>query len=77
MNALEHIRKNIFRVGQIEMGKIAGTSQTTIWRWEHGETVPTLKEMRRIRAEAEVRGIYWHDDFFYRQPIAAEAVGES
>ncbi len=61
MNPIEHIRRRVFRVTQVEMAKIAGVRQATISRWEAGLTDPSLKHLKRIRAEARKRRLAWDD----------------
>lgn len=68
MSQIEHIRKTRFKISQAEFGKIAGTSQTTVSRWEHGELEPNRVEMARIRESAQERGITWDDQWFFDQP---------
>jgi DNA-binding transcriptional regulator YiaG len=71
MNALEHIRRNVFGIKQQEFATIAGVQQSTVSRWESGESVPSLDEMNRIRAEAAKRAaerklkVRWSDRFFF------------
>ncbi|WP_410052164.1 helix-turn-helix domain-containing protein [Bradyrhizobium sp. SZCCHNS30571] len=43
------------------MAKIAGVRQATISRWEAGLTDPSLKHLKRIRAEARKRRLAWND----------------
>jgi len=68
MNAMTHIRKNVFRVTQIEMASIADVAQSTISRWENGGE-PTQAEMARIRLEAIRRAIPWDDRWFFEAPV--------
>lgn len=73
MNAIRHIRKNIFRVTQQEFAAIAGVQQPSISRWENG-VAPTLSEMQAIRDAAKSRGIDWNDAWFFEAPVTeAEA----
>lgn len=77
MNALEHIRRNVFGIKQQEFAAIAGVQQSTVSRWENGESVPTLEEMNRIRDEAAKRGrklkAKWNDRLFFAAPQEASA----
>lgn len=70
MRPIEHIRRNIFRIGQIEMAKIAGVSQATISRWEKN-VCPASGAMARIRDEAVRRAIPWDDRWFFEAPVEA------
>lgn len=67
MNALKHIRKNVFKVTQAEFSVIAGVTQATVSRWENG-VAPSLDEMKAIRDAAEVRKIKWNDRLFFEAP---------
>ncbi len=75
MNALRHIRKNVFAVTQAEFAVVAGVTQATVSRWENG-VAPSLEEMQAIRSAAAERGIEWSDALFFevpaKQPEAAE-----
>jgi hypothetical protein len=72
MNALLHIRKQIFRLNtQTEFAKAVGVGQASISRWEHG-AVPSLKEMQSIRSAAADRGIAWDDRWFFEAPESGE-----
>lgn len=55
----------MFQVTQSEMAEIAGTSQATISRWEAGATNPSLRHLRRIRAEALRRRLKWDDRLLF------------
>ena len=56
MNALRTIRKDVFRITQLEFAALAGVSQSAVSRWESG-VEPTLEEVRKIRQAAACRGI--------------------
>jgi len=71
MRAIEHIRKNVFRCTQAEMASIAGVTQASVSRWESGEFEPSLEELRRIRAEAQTRGLDLIDAAFFETPVSA------
>jgi DNA-binding transcriptional regulator YiaG len=71
MNALKHIRKNVFKLTQAEFSAIAGVTQATVSRWENG-VAPSLDEMKAIRAAAEARKIKWNDRLFFETPKSAE-----
>jgi len=70
MNALKHIRKNIFAVTQAEFAAVAGVTQATVSRWENG-VAPSLEEMQAIRSAAAERGIAWSDALFFDEPETA------
>lgn len=65
MNAIRHIRKNVFRLKQQEFAAIAGVQQSTVSRWERGEASPSLDEMAAIRTAAKDRRIKWNDGLFF------------
>ena len=44
---------------QTELGKAIGRDQTTIVRWEKGETQPTAKDIAKLE---QVLNIKWSDD---------------
>ncbi len=71
MNALRHIRKNVFAVTQAEFASLAGVTQATVSRWENG-VAPSLEEMQAIRKAASDRGVEWSDTMFFELPEAAE-----
>lgn len=73
MNPLEHIRRNIFRITQNEMAQLAGVRQPTVSRWENGSLVPSLSQMRRIRAAAIRRGLSWDDRLFFEPTVGSAA----
>jgi DNA-binding transcriptional regulator YiaG len=65
MHPIEHIRKRIFDVTQVEFSQIAGTTQASVSRWESGELHPDRAEMERIRKAARKQGIAWDDRWFF------------
>lgn len=71
MNALKHIRKNVFKLTQAEFSVLAGVTQATVSRWENG-VAPSLDEMKAIRSAAEARKIKWNDRLFFETPKSAE-----
>lgn len=73
MNALKHIRKNLFQAKQQEFAQIAGVQQSTVSRWENGSGAPTLEEMQRIRSAALAAGLVWDDRLFFDVPETDEA----
>lgn len=70
MNAILHIRKQVFRLKQREFAEVVGVQQSTVSRWERGESFPSLNEMRAIRAAARERGKRWQDRWFFEPPVA-------
>lgn len=74
MNALKHIRKNLFKLNQQEFAKVAGVQQSTVSRWENGSGVPTLEEMQLIRdAAGKLKGVRWNDRLFFDVPVEGQA----
>lgn len=74
MKPITHIRKNVFNLSQAEFGEIAGTTQASVSRWEHGEQVPSQTELGRIRQAAFDRGFTWDTDWFFEVPADTPAV---
>lgn len=72
MTPMKHIRKHIFGMNQDEFGRIAGTTQASVSRWERGEQSPDQQEMARIRDAARERGLDWNDVLFFETPSPAE-----
>lgn len=72
MNALKHIRKNVFSVTQAEFASLAGVTQATVSRWESG-IAPSLDEMQAIRLAARDRSIDWDDAWFFDMPPSEQA----
>lgn len=72
MNAVRHIRKNVFRVTQSEFADLAGVGQASVSRWESG-VAPSLDEMQSIRLAAAERGIEWEDSLFFEAPASEAA----
>ena len=67
MNAIRHIRTQVFKATQAEFAAIAGVKQSSVSRWENG-VAPTLDEMQSIRAAAKHRDLEWDDQWFFEQP---------
>ncbi len=72
MNAIRHIRKNVFQLGQKEFAEVAGVTQSTVSRWENGVS-PSLDELERIRVAAFDRGIEWSDALFFESPVGSSS----
>lgn len=70
MQPLEYIRREVFRVTQTEMAKIADTTQATVSRWENGELEPDRDQLVMIRNEALKREKEWSDHLFFEVPLA-------
>lgn len=69
MNAVEHIRKRVFKLKQAPFAAVAGVSQPTVSRWEEDQlpgSQPTRAEMDRIRSAALERGLDWDDSWFFQ-----------
>jgi transcriptional regulator with XRE-family HTH domain len=75
MNAIKHIRTEIFRIKQAPFAELAGVSQPTVSRWESDErgSEPTREEMDKIRQAAVARGLPWNDEWFFRLPSETAA----
>lgn len=74
MRPIEHIRRNVLRLSQVEMAELIGVTQPTVSRWENGEFEPSMAAMEIIRATARARKIRWSDRWFFETPsrVAAE-----
>ena len=73
MRPIAYIRKKVFdNIPQAAFGALAGTSQTTVSRWENGDLDPGASEMERIRAAAIEQGKPWNDRWFFELPEEAE-----
>jgi len=70
MNSIKRIRKEVFEATQAEFAAIAGVTQATVSRWEDDDenSMPSLAEMKAIRAEAMVRRKRWSDRWFFEAP---------
>lgn len=73
MNQIVHIRKRVFDISQNEFAEIAGTTQSSVSRWERGELEPSRAEMNCIRQEAIKRGKDWNDLWFFEAPAQETA----
>ncbi len=72
MSAIRFIRKEVLGVSQAELASIAETTQTTVSRWEKGESFPDLSHLGRIREAVLSGGQKWNDAYFFSVPEAAE-----
>lgn len=68
MRPITVIRRRVFEVSQAEFASIAGTTQSTVSRWEGGALAPDQYEMVRIRTEAQRRSLDWDDSWFFQVP---------
>jgi DNA-binding transcriptional regulator YiaG len=73
MGPIEHIRKNVLDLSQVELAAIAGTTQATVSRWEAGQLEPSRAELARIRSAVMERGLPWDDCWFFEAPVSAVA----
>lgn len=71
MNAIKHIRCQLFGISQVEMSDICKVRQATISRWEAGIGEPSLRHVRLIRAEARRRRVRIDDSIFLTGERAA------
>lgn len=65
MSPLLHIRRDVLKVSQSEMGEIAGASQATVSRWEAGTLEPDRTQLARIRGEVKRRKLRWKDAWLF------------
>lgn len=72
MSAITKI-KAALSATQVDLARITGRNQATISRWESGEGVPNLEDLRKLRAEFVRRGIAWSDEFWAEGPEASAA----
>ncbi|MDE2099584.1 MAG: helix-turn-helix domain-containing protein [Patescibacteria group bacterium] len=69
---MAHIRQTVFGgISQAAFGDIAGTTQTTVSRWESGLLEPDRKQMELIRTAAVSSGKEWDDSWFFEIPEQA------
>ena len=71
MRPLEHIRRDILKISQAEMARIAGATQGTVSRWEKGSLEPDRDQLAMIRDEVIKRGAAWGDHLFFEEPADA------
>ena len=69
MNALTHIRANVFQMTQREFAQVIGASQSTVSRMEKGELFLDTRHQKKIRAIARERGVEWQDSWFFEEPV--------
>jgi transcriptional regulator with XRE-family HTH domain len=70
MNAIVKI-KSVLGATQADLARITDRNQATISRWEAGDGVPNLEDLRKLRAEFLDRGIEWSEEFWAGEPEAA------
>lgn len=68
MNAVKHIRTQVFKLAQAAFAEVAGVSQPTVSRWEQQGMSPSRDDMARIRNAALDRGLEWNDSWFFDAP---------
>ena len=70
MNAVKHIRTQVFKVSQAAFAELAGANQSAVSRWEKDGSgfEPSREEMVRIRSAAHVRSLEWSDSWFFDAP---------
>lgn len=68
MNAVRHIRENIFKLTQAPFAAIANVSQATVSRWETGELEPNRDNIERIHSAALERGLSLDYESFFKAP---------
>lgn len=65
MNAIKHIRKNVFEMTQAQFAEAVGVMQSTVSRWENG-VEPDRADLVAIRSVAMDRGFPdWSDDLLF------------
>lgn len=67
MSAIAKI-KAALSATQVDLARITGRNQATISRWEAGEGVPNIEDLRKLRAEFLRRGIEWSEEFWAGEP---------
>jgi predicted transcriptional regulator len=72
MSAVEHIRRKVLGLTQKGLADVAGVSQATVSRWEHGTLEPNRDEMDLIRRKAIEEGKDWDDSWFFVTPTEAD-----
>lgn len=75
MNPMLHIRRDVLKVSQAELGRIAGASQATVSRWEAGELEPNWRQLAETRAEIKRRRLAWKDSWFF-EPLPSYKEGD-
>jgi len=71
---MSHIRSQIFGSSLEVMGTIAGTSASTVSRWESGELVPGIEEIKRLRTFAISHGLAWRDSLIFEPDEEGELI---
>lgn len=71
MNAIEKIRRNVFRANQADFAKAIGASQSSVHRWEKGTPIP-IDSMAAIRDLAASLNIDWDDSWFFDAALIPE-----
>lgn len=68
MNAVKHIRTQVFKLSQAPFAEVAGVSQPTVSRWEQQDVSPSRDDLARIRKAALELGYEWNDSWFFDAP---------
>lgn len=72
MNVIRNIRKNVFRMRQVEFAELLSTSARTVSQaqvsnWEKNESLPDWAKLR-VREQANALGLRWEDSWFFEPP---------
>lgn len=73
MDALTHIRKEVFGLSQAGMAAALAVNQSTVSRWERGESAPRQEHLAAIRGLAKQRGVSWDDSWLFESARTSEA----
>lgn len=68
MGPIEHIRREVLKISQAELARVAETTQPTVSRWERGELEPSRAELAKIRQEITEKNLQWNDSWFFDAP---------
>ena len=77
MSPMLFLRKNVLKVTQTEMGRLTGTSQATVSRWEAGELEPNISQLRAVRDAAFAAGVEWNDSWLLEPPKGLDSFHSS
>lgn len=70
------VRKNVFGVTQERLAEIGGVSRPRVNRYENKGEAPPYEFLRRLRAEALMRGLPFDADWFFEVPESASPCAE-
>jgi transcriptional regulator with XRE-family HTH domain len=68
MGPIEHIRREVLKISQAELARVAETTQPTVSRWERGKLEPSRAELAKIRQEITEKNLQWSDSWFFDAP---------